>query len=69
LTISVAFLLAAPAAWAFPYAALGTLGAMLGFSWFAARRLAGGLTGDCYGAAIVLGELFGLLLEQVVRGL
>ncbi|MEN9355564.1 MAG: hypothetical protein RL318_2889 [Fibrobacterota bacterium] len=69
LTILVATLLAAPAAWFFPAAALGTAAATLGFSAFAARRLNGGLTGDCYGAAIVLSECAGLLAEQVFHGI
>lgn len=67
LTILVASCLAAPAAWLFPSAALGAVVATLGFSVFAARRLNGGLTGDCYGAAIVLSEMAGLLGDLIVR--
>lgn len=67
-TIAGAVLLAAPAAWLFPFAALGVLVAAVAVSGFASRRLNGGLTGDVYGAVIVLGELAGLLAWQLSRG-
>ena len=67
LTILVVAVLAAPAAWFFPWTALAVLLAQLAFSVFAARRLDGGLTGDCYGAAIVLSEACGLLAWFVVK--
>lgn len=66
-TLAMALLLCAPALWLFPFAALGVLTATLAVSLFAARRLNGGLTGDVYGAVIVLGELAGLLAEQVAQ--
>jgi len=67
-TIAGAVLLALPAAWHGPWMALGVLLAMTGFAVFASRRLGGGLTGDCYGAGIVLAEMAGLLASQVARG-
>lgn len=66
-TLLVAALLASPALWFFPFASLGVLLATLAVSIFAARRLNGGLTGDVYGSVIVLGELAGLLAEQIAH--
>jgi adenosylcobinamide-GDP ribazoletransferase len=68
LTLSVAMLLALPAVFAAPWMALGVAGAQLAFAVFAARRLEGGLTGDCYGAAIVLSEVAGLLASSLLAG-
>ncbi len=56
-----ALLCVLPAAALFPAAALGVLVMQLLFAVWASRRLDGGLTGDCYGAAILLSELAGLL--------
>ena len=68
LTLSVAVLLAVPAAVAAPWTALGVVACQLAFAAFAARRLDGGLTGDCYGAAIVLSEAAGLLASSLLAG-
>jgi len=51
-----------------PWTALGVVACQLAFAAFAARRLDGGLTGDCYGAAIVLSEAAGLLASSLLAG-
>lgn len=45
------------AAWFFPVAALVVLVVQLTTAWWSSRRLGGGITGDIYGACIVLSEL------------
>lgn len=62
LTLIVGMLLALPAVLLAPWMALGVSVTQLAVAVFAARRLDGGLTGDCYGAAIVLSEVGGLLV-------
>lgn len=51
------------AAWFFPLAALVVLGTQLLVAWWSSRRLGGGITGDIYGACIVLSELAALATQ------
>jgi adenosylcobinamide-GDP ribazoletransferase len=51
------------AAWFFPIPALVVLITQLLVAWWSSRRLGGGITGDIYGACIVLSELAALAVH------
>lgn len=53
------------AAWFFPIPAATILVTQMSFSWWASRRLGGGITGDVYGACLCLSELSALLVHSV----
>lgn len=63
---TVAALPVLAAAWFFPVPALVVLVAQMAAAWWSSRRLGGGITGDVYGACIVLSELAALLVFSLV---
>lgn len=54
------------AAWFFPVPALVVLVVQMLVAWWSSRRLGGGITGDIYGACIVLSELSALAVHGLV---